>query len=189
MIVNKIILSTLVIVFAFFITGCESKPQEQSQKIVQHSVKKEIPSKSSFSLKTTEGETISFDVDKGILVSKQLNGKVVLINFFATWCSPCRKEMPAFAQLQEKYKDDFIVIGILLEEDKDKKELDDFIKKYKINFPITVGEQNFELAEAYGGVKMLPESFIYSKEGLLLDEVVGIVDEFKLEKQIKESIK
>lgn len=183
------LISIVTIAFALFFIGCESKPQKA--KVVEENSNNQIQTvkSKSYELITSDGKNITFEANEGVLLSKELNGKMVLINFWATWCPPCIKEMPAFVELQEKYKNDFIIIGVLFEEDKDKAELAAFIKKYKINFPITVGKTNFELAKNFGDIKKIPESFLYSKDGFFLEKFVGEIEHEKLENYIKESIK
>ena len=188
---NLKILTPLVFVFAFLFAGCESKPQQATQVEAKSESQStaEVLKADSYTLTTTKGEKITFEVANGVMLSPSLNGKMVLFNFWATWCKPCIKEMPTFVKLQEKYKNDFQFIGILFERDKDVKELDAFMKKYKINFPITVGDENFVLAEAFDDVKMIPESFLYSKDGFFVEKFIGEIKEEKLESYIKESMK
>lgn len=177
------------IVLALLFIGCESKPQQAQE--VQSTVlqkKSEIVKSDNYILTTTTGEKITFEISNGVLFSKQLNGKMVLLNFWATWCKPCLVEMPAFNELQEKYKNDFIILGILFEKEKDVQDLLDFMKKYKVNFPVTVGEENFRLAKTFDDVQMIPESFLYNKEGFFLEKFVGEIKKSKLENYIKASI-
>ena len=179
------------LVLVLFIAGCESKPQ-QAKEVKDSSkveLKEEVLKADSYTLTTTTGHKITIDVADGVMLSPELNGKMVLFNFWATWCKPCIKEMPTFVGLQEKYKDDFIIIGLLFEKQKDEDELNAFIKKYKINFPITVGSENFVLAEAFDNVKMIPESFLYSKDGFFVEKFLGAISEETLEDYIKESMK
>ena len=187
----KILLTSLFsILFVLFLGGCESKPQK-AQEITSDTskAKEEILKADSYTLTTTTGEKITFEVANGVMLSKQLNGKIVLINFWATWCKPCIKEMPTFVELQEKYKDDFVIIAVLFEEDKEVKELAAFMKKHNINFPVTIGAENFVLAKAFGDIKMIPESFLYSKEGFFIEKFIGEISKTKLENYIKESKK
>ncbi len=183
------LLSIFSIILVLFIAGCESKPQK-AQEIKENSskAKEEVLKADSYTLTTTTGDKITFEVANGVMLSKQLNGKMVLINFWATWCKPCIKEMPTFAQLQEKYKDNFIIIGVLFEEDKDVEELAAFMKKHKVNFPVTVGPENFVLARAFGNIKMIPESFLYTKEGFFVEKFIGEISKTKLENYITQDM-
>lgn len=126
---------------------------------------------------------------KSTLSSKKLENKVVLINFWATWCPPCKEEIPMFNRVYEKYKDNFIIIGVLYEKDKNKDEVIDFIKQYNIKFPITISEnENFRMAKNFDNVQRVPESFLYSKNGKFLEKFLGLVDEKKLIEHIENNL-
>jgi len=183
------LISLSTIILALFFVGCESKPKKAQEVQSNLIEKKEILKANTYTLNTTTGEKITFEVSDGVLFSKQLNGKMVLINFWATWCKPCIKEMPAFVELQEKYKNDFIIIGVLFEKEKELKELENFMKKYNVNFPVTVGKENFVLAKAFNDIKMIPESFLYTKEGFFVEKFIGEIKKSKLENYIQSSIK
>jgi len=181
-------ISIIMMAIVFFLTGCDSsskKAQVVSSAVVDN---KEIMAADTYTLTTTTGEKITFEVSDGVLFSKQLNGKTVLLNFWATWCQPCLVEMPTFVELQEKYKENFTIIGVLFEKEKDKDDLLAFMKKYNMNFPVTVGEENFVLAKALENVQMIPESFLYNKAGFFLEKFVGEVNKSKLENYIKEDM-
>lgn len=78
------------------------------QKDIKNTIelKKEVDK--TYNLKTFDGETIKLTVDNNILISDKLENKLVLINFWATWCPPCKKEIPVFNKIYEKYKDNFL---------------------------------------------------------------------------------
>ena len=184
-VLSSIILTTLAIVFI----SCESKPQKAQE--IQNTSKKLTKTgliTNSYTLTTTANEKITFQVSNNVMLSNELNGKMVLINFWATWCKPCIKELPIFVELQKKYKDNFSIIAVLFEKDKDVKALINFMKKHDINFPVTVGEENFVLAKAFGDIQMVPESFLYTKDGFFVEKFIGEIDKSKLEKHIKEDM-
>lgn len=168
----KTILSVVLSVFlSLFFIACDTK-SKNSQMV-------------DFTLTTTKGENIDLTIAPQMLTSKEFKNKLVLVNFWAPWCAPCIKEMPSFVELQEKYKDDFIIIGVSYDEKITKEELDNFIKKFNVNFPITVGSENKILAMMLDDVKMIPESFLYSKDGVLLEKFIGEISKNKLENYIK----
>ena len=178
--------------FSFLFIGCEEEKKAQviQQKDIKNTIelKKEVDK--TYNLKTFDGETIKLTVDNNILISDKLENKLVLINFWATWCPPCKKEIPVFNEIYEKYKDNFIVIGVLYEKDLDMNTLSNFIKENNIKFPITISEdENFRLAKELGDVKKVPESFLYGKNGLFIEKYTGIVDEKNLVNHIKDSLK
>jgi peroxiredoxin len=108
-------------------------------------------------------------------------GKVVLINFWAAWCTPCAEEIPQLVALQDKYRaQGFQVIGISME-DRDSA-LRDFYRKYKMNYPVVAGSE--KIAESYGGILGLPTSFLISRDGRIRAKYPGLADFAKLEQEI-----
>lgn len=170
---NKKILQIIMIVYSLFFVSCQS----EKEKIISNAVK--------YTLTTTSNKEIKIDASKEIFLSKEFNNKIVLLNFWATWCKPCIKEMPNLVELQEKYKDDFIIVAVLFEKKYDKNKLEKFLKKFDVNFPVTVGDENFILADVLDDVKMIPESFLYGKDGMFIRKFTGEISKSKLEKYIK----
>ncbi|MGB9103342.1 MAG: TlpA disulfide reductase family protein [Terriglobales bacterium] len=108
-------------------------------------------------------------------------GKVVLVNFWATWCTPCAEEVPKLVALQDKYRDQgFQVIGISM--DDSDSALRDFYRKYKMNYPVAAGSA--KIAEAYGGILGLPTSFLIGRDGRIRAKYPGLADFAKLEQEI-----
>ena len=184
---NILSLSFLFVMVILF-SACDSKTQKAKvieSTDVQSTNSKKLPK---FTLTTTKGEKVTLEVSNQTMFSKELNGKVVLVNFWAPWCEPCIKEMPSFVKLQEKYKDKFIILGVLFDKKSTKEDIAGFMKKYNVNFPITVGEENFKLAKVFDDVNMIPESFLYTKDGIFIKKFIGEISEDKLEQYIKEHI-
>ena len=99
---------------------------------------------------------------------KEWDGKVILLNFWATWCPPCRREMPAFIRLQEKYKDQgFTIIGIALDE---KQAVIDFTDPMGMNYPILMAElEGIAISKAYGNsLGVLPFTVIIDRKGNII---------------------
>ena len=99
---------------------------------------------------------------------KEWDGQVLLINFWATWCPPCRKEIPAFIELQEKYKDKgFKIIGIALDE---KQAVIDFTDPMGVNYPVLMAEQEgIKLSKAYGNsLGVLPFTVVVDRKGNII---------------------
>jgi peroxiredoxin len=108
-------------------------------------------------------------------------GKVVLINFWAAWCTPCAEEVPKLVALQDKYGARGLrVIGISME-DRDSA-LRDFYRKNNMNYPVVAG--NKEIAEAYGGILGLPTTFLIGRDGRIRTKYPGLADFAKLEQEI-----
>src|SRR3954471_1119552 len=102
----------------------------------------------------------------------EYKGKVVLVNFWATWCPPCRAEVPELIKLQEQHRDQLQIIGI--SEDDDADTVHDFIKKNGINYPVVMATP--ELIQAYGGVAALPTTFVVDPEGRVVQRHLGMLN-------------
>jgi peroxiredoxin len=127
-----------------------------------------------FSLKTADGKTVEL---------QKLKGKVVVVNFWATWCGPCKAEIPGFLEVYKEYKPKGLeIVGISLDQD-GWKPVKPFIERYKITYPIVVGDG--ELADAYGGIQAIPTTFLVDKKGNLVNRHVGYMNKETFEDLIK----
>ncbi|HEV3481548.1 MAG TPA: TlpA disulfide reductase family protein [Candidatus Acidoferrales bacterium] len=111
------------------------------------------------------------DLDGGIISTASLHGKVVLVNFWATWCPPCREEIPELIELSERYKDKLQIIGVSMD-DAPASEVRQFAKQIGITYPVVMGSGAIE-AE-YGGVPALPTSFVISPDGRVVQKHAGL---------------
>jgi thiol-disulfide isomerase/thioredoxin len=133
------------------------------------------PANWDFKLKDLEGKEVS-------LASFKDPNKVVLLNFWATWCGPCKAEIPGFVELQEKYKDQLTIIGYSVD---DTAELaKKYADQYKMNYPILLGEGREDVQDAYGPIWGIPASFIISKDGRVCRKHMGIAPKAVFEKEV-----
>jgi peroxiredoxin len=113
-----------------------------------------------------------------------LKGKVVLLNFWATWCGPCRLEIPSFVELQEKYRDKgFRIIGFSVDDPPEA--LPPFAKRFKINYPLIVGADREDVQKAYGPIFGVPMTFIIGRNGRICMKHVGPASKEQFESEIK----
>jgi cytochrome c biogenesis protein CcmG/thiol:disulfide interchange protein DsbE len=135
---------------------------------------KELKSAPNFTLQDADGKTVQLS---------DFKGKVVLLDFWATWCGPCKIEIPWFIEFQRKYKDrGFTVLGVSM--DDGWPIVKEFAQEFKMNYPVVLG--NDELGQAYGGVEVLPTTFIIDKQGRIINVHMGLVSKDEMEKQIED---
>jgi thiol-disulfide isomerase/thioredoxin len=109
-------------------------------------------------------------------------GKVVLLNFWATWCGPCRAEIPGLVELQERYKDRMQILGMAVDVD-DESDLRAVIKSEGINYPVAVTSVDVRLA--YGGISALPTVFVISPAGKVVQKHVGLFNPALYETEVR----
>ena len=123
------------------------------------------------------------DIDGKKLTLSAYKGKVVLLDFWATWCTPCRAEIPHFVEMQQKYgPQGFQVIGISM--DDDAKPVKEFYRQYNMNYPVAVGDD--KLAQSFGGVLGLPVNFIIDREGRIHAKYLGATDVSVIDKAVSD---
>lgn len=181
---NKIRYSfSILILFTltFLLIGCSKNTKvnnnaaenNSSEQPAQSNDDKAAPN---FSLESTDGMAVSL---------KQYRGRIVILDFWATWCGPCRRGIPDLISLQKKYKDDLRVIGISLDTDT-KSDVVPFAKKFNINYPILYGNQ--QVTQAYGGINAIPTTVVIDQYGDIVAKYVGLVDKETFEKSVEELI-
>lgn len=168
---------------ALSLTGCGSKPQpgapSQGPAFTSQAVKEGDPAPD-FALRDADGKTVKLSDYKG---------KVVLLNFWATWCGPCKFEIPWFIEFERAYRDQgFAVLGVSFDEDGW-----DVVKPYiassRINYRIVVGDAKID--KTYGGsegVSSLPTSYMIGRDGKVFSVHVGLVPRKAYEDDIRKLI-
>ncbi len=126
-----------------------------------------------FQLKDLEGKELKLE---------DFRGKVILLNFWATWCGPCREEIPSLIELQKRYKDRLQVIGLAVDED-DENHVRKFAGAEGMNYPIAMSSMDVRIA--YGGVGALPTVFVINPEGRLVQKHVGLFNPVLYETEVR----
>ena len=127
-----------------------------------------------FSLKQSDGAAVDL---------ASLKGKVVLLNFWATWCGPCKIEIPWFMEFQQQFKDKgFEVLGVAMDDD-GWKSVKPYVASHKINYRVVLG--NDAVATAYGGIDSLPTTFVLNQNGKIVTSHIGLVDKNEYLKEIE----
>ena len=131
-----------------------------------------------FTLETLDGKSVSLS---------SLRGKAVLVNFWATWCEPCKIETPWLIDLQKQYGSEGLqVIGIAMDDSGSKADISQFAKEKGMNYPVLLGKES--VGDAYGGVPGLPESFFVGRDGKIVDRMIGLHNRSEIEDSVKKAL-
>jgi cytochrome c biogenesis protein CcmG/thiol:disulfide interchange protein DsbE len=169
----------LILALSVFIFSAEKDGNKEKLSNTESTIDNPAVDKApDFALKTFDGKMVKLSDYKG---------KVVIIDFWATWCPPCRKGIPDLISIQNEYKKDVVIIGISLDSEKTIKDVPGFVKSYQINYPIVYG--NEKVVTDYGGIQGIPTSFIVDKKGNIVDKHVGLVPKDTYVSKIKELLK
>ena len=185
----RVLLSVFVVAGLLFV-GCSSPSENQPTAVAGSSDEPEtvfeVPS---------DGVTLRFvdapasvgpltmqTIDGELLEMSDLRGKVVLVNFWATWCGPCREEIPYLASLTERYPEHLVVIGV--SEDAGGVDMvEAFADQYGVNYPIVMSTP--EIKRAFPGVFALPTSFVVDPDGQMVQTHVGLISPVILEQETR----
>ncbi len=130
-----------------------------------------------FTLQSLDGKTVHLS---------DFRGKGVLLNFWATWCQPCKIEMPWFADLQKQYGPQGLqIVGVAMD-DASAEDIGKFARDLGVNYPILIGKE--AVGDAYGGVQFLPETFFIGRDGKVVDKVFGLKSKSEIEDNIKKAL-
>lgn len=126
------------------------------------------------------------DIDGKPVRLADLRGKAVVLNFWATWCPPCRFETPWFVELQKKYGSRGLqIVGVSMDQ-WGKTPVRDFAGEFKVNYPLALG--NADVANRYGGIRSLPTTFYIDRNGRVMDVVPGLMRRDGIEERIKAAL-
>ena len=167
-VIGSLCLATLLV----FGGGCSSSGNAKAASVKATKDRKAAPD---FELKDSMGRTVKLS---------EYRGKVVLLNFWATWCGPCKIEIPWFVEFEQKFKDKgFAVLGVSMDE-----EGWDVVKPYlgqaNVNYRVLLGTDS--VAQLYGGVDSLPTSFMIDKDGRIASVHVGLVSKSEYQNDINQ---
>ncbi|MBU6402153.1 MAG: TlpA family protein disulfide reductase [Verrucomicrobia bacterium] len=126
------------------------------------------------------------DVEGKLLKSPDLKGKVVILDFWATWCGPCRLEIPDLVKLHKQYRSQgLVVIGASL--DDGSAVVKSFMKQFNIGYPVAMADEKIQ--RAFGGIEAIPTTYIIDREGGIVHKHVGYTDRAQFEREIRPLLK
>src|SRR5437660_12844826 len=130
-----------------------------------------------FSLESLDGKNMRLS---------DLRGKAVLLNFWATWCGPCKIEMPWFVDLQNQYGSQGLqIVGVAMD-DASKEDIAKFAKDMGVNYPILIGKES--VGDAYGSVQFLPTTYFIGRDGKVVGHEFGLKSRSEFEDNIKKAL-
>jgi len=126
------------------------------------------------------------DLNGNSVQLSSLRGKAVVVNFWASWCGPCKEETPWLVELQKQYGPAGLqIVGIALD-DSGHGAVADFAQEMRINYPVMIG--NDSVADSYGGVQSLPTTFYIGRNGQVANSVLGVIDKAHIEQNITRAL-
>jgi peroxiredoxin len=148
----------------FGLAGCNQHSASPSTPVQASIAAGEVGSRlPEFSVKDLQGRQVS---------SEELRGKVVLIDFWATWCQPCKQEMPGYQQLLDRYgAQGFAVVGFKFDTMKDVEDPIRFAKRLGVRYPLAVATD--AMKQKFGGIEGLPTTMVYDRQGILREKIIG----------------
>ena len=123
-------------------------------------------------------------IDGGELTLSSLRGKAVIVDFWDTWCPPCRKAMPHLQALSETYSDDLVVVGVALGR-KGEEAVRSYTKDHGLTFEMVMFNNDQKLIDSFGGIQSIPTTFLIDADGIIQEKWVGGYDKATYEKAIK----
>jgi thiol-disulfide isomerase/thioredoxin len=182
----------LTILTLLFFIGCGDKEKIDEDMVSGDSASQQAPE---FNLKTHDGKDIKIVVGNDGWKFKGYEDKVILLNFFGTWCPPCKAEIPHLLNIKEKLKNDFEIIAVDIGKrdgtHNTQAEIDTFIKQFGVNYPIVIGEENRKLFSAVMELNQggsIPFMILFNKKGQYVQYYIGMKPEEMLFSDISQAI-
>jgi thiol-disulfide isomerase/thioredoxin len=173
---NAIVLVVvIVVVFFMLVAGRRIRHNGAAGPTLSGNVKGALAP--DFTLKTIDGKDVKLS---------DLRGKAVLLNFWATWCGPCKIEIPWFMELEKQYAaQGLVVVGVAMD-DNAKDVVPKFAQEMKIDYPVLIGTE--QVADQYGGVEGLPTTFYIGRDGKIVKRIAGLTSHSDIEDSIKAAL-
>jgi peroxiredoxin len=170
-----VLIAVVVVVFLMLVAGRRVRQNKGHVPVLAGDVKGATAP--DFTLTSVDGKQMKLS---------DLRGKAVLLNFWATWCGPCKVEIPWFMELEKEYAPQgLVIVGVSMDDDP-RKDVPKFAQEMKIDYPILIGTE--AVADQYGGVDGLPVTFYINREGKIVKKVMGLAGHSDIEDGIKQAL-
>jgi peroxiredoxin len=172
----KMLRTALCLFAGMLVVSCAAPPERAAAPRLKAAAKRKTAP--GFSLKDANGQPVAL---------ADMKGKVVMLNFWATWCGPCKVEIPWLIDFEQRFRDQgFAVVGISMDDD-GWESVKPYLATKKVNYRVVIGDE--KTAEIYGGVDSLPSTFLVDREGRVASIHVGLVSKSDYEAEIVELLK
>ena len=178
---DAIVIAVVVLVIAGMLIAGKHLTRTPSFEVALNSNSKSVKGQAApdFQLTDLDGNTVRL---------ADLRGKAVLLNFWATWCPPCKVEIPWFVDLQRQYGSQGLqIVGVAMDEGHPRDKIAAFAKEMGVNYPVLLG--NDKVADNYGGVDALPTTFYIGRDGKIVSRVFGLVSHREVEQNVRAALK
>ncbi len=177
---KKLYAFVLILFFSAAVMGCQKENEAKTTSAAENdsAVQGDEFKAPDFTLANVKGDNVSLSDYKG---------KIVIVDFWATWCPPCRKGIPDLISLQDEYKDKVAVIGISLDRENTKASVPGFVDKMGINYPVVYF--NDQVINDFGGVSAIPTTFIIDQKGNIVKKMIGLYPKSEYEQVVKDLVK
>ena len=170
-----VLIVVIVVVFLMLVLGRRMREGKGGPGLTAGDVKGQTAP--DFTLKSVDGKDVKLS---------DLRGKAVLLNFWATWCGPCKVEIPWFMELEKQYASQgLVVVGVAMDDDADKV-VPKFVQDMNMDYTVLIG--NEKVADLYGGVEGLPMTFYIGRDGKIVKKVAGLTSHSDIEDGIKQAL-
>jgi len=182
----KIFLSVLVFSALIILSACSGNKEETEPASDAHSA-------------DTSGKVVGAEVGNlapdfnleniagGQLQLSSLKGKAVIVDFWDTWCPPCRKALPSLEAVSKKYADDLVVVGVAFNREGIEK-VRQYVSSNNLTFPMVVADKDYQVAKDFGGVQSIPTTFVLDRDGVITDVWVGGHSQAEYEAGVKKAL-
>ena len=165
-------------------SGCGSDPENAASGSDNTGSQAQAPAPAAASKGSPAPDFTLKKIDGGELQLSSLRGKAVIVDFWDTWCPPCRKAMPHLQELSVTYSDDLVVVGVALGREGEAK-VRSFVQNHGITFEMVMFNNDQKLIHSFGGIQSIPTTFLIDSEGIIREKWVGGLSKAEYERGIK----
>jgi len=166
--------------------GCGSNDEQEPAASAEQEAAQEAAS-TAFGIGNPAPDFALSDINGNEIRLSSLKGKVVIVDFWATWCGPCRTVMPTLQALADTYTDQLVVLAVSLDQDP-QKAVPPFAKKMGLTFTMLADTRGPQVASQWGGVNRIPTSFLVDAEGVVVHRWQGVHEKAEYEQQVRKAL-